>query len=87
MGTVIVTATKAGDDDYNAITSGPVTITITKAASTGTPGYTGITTDGQTLRDADLRISGGSLHPTAGRLEWIDDAGNLLPDTTVVEAN
>lgn len=87
VGTVIVTATKAGDDDYNAITSGPVTITITKAASTGTPGYTGITTDGKTLRDTDLRISGGSLHPTAGRLEWIDDAGNVLPDTTVVEAN
>ena len=87
VGTVIVTATKAGDDDYNAVTSAPVTITITKAASTGTPGYTGITTDGQTLRDADLRISGGSLHPTAGRLEWSDDAGNVLPDTTVVEAN
>ncbi len=69
VGTVIVTAIKAGDDDYNAITSAPVTITITKAASTGTPGYTGITTDGQTLSDADLRISGGSLHPTAGRLE------------------
>lgn len=87
VGTVIVTATKAGDDDYNAITSAPVTITITKAASTGTPEYTGITTDGQTLRDADLSIGGGSLHPTAGRLEWIDDAGNVLPDTTVVEAN
>lgn len=87
VGTVTVTATKAGDDDYNAITSVPVTITITKAASTGIPGYTGITTDGKTLRDADLRISGGSLHPTAGRLEWIDDAGNVLPDTTVVEAN
>lgn len=87
VGTVTVTATKAGDDDYNAVTSAPVTITITKAVSTGTPGYTGITTDGKTLRDADLRISGGSLHPTAGRLEWIDDAGNVLPDTTVVEAN
>lgn len=87
VGTVTVTATKAGDDNYNAITSVPVTITITKAASTGIPGYTGITTDGKTLRDADLRISGGSLHPTAGRLEWIDDAGNVLPDTTVVEAN
>lgn len=87
VGTVTVTATKAGDDDYNAITSVPVTITITKAASTGIPGYTGITTDGKTLKDADLRISGGSLHPTAGRLEWIDDAGNVLPDTTVVEAN
>lgn len=87
VGTVIVTATKAGDDNYNAITSAPMTVTITRAASTGTPGYTGITTDGKTLRDADLRISGGSLHPTAGRLEWIDDAGNVLPDTTVVEAN
>lgn len=86
-GTVIVTATKAGDDDYNAITSVPVTITITKAASTGTPGYTGISTDGKTLKDAELRISGGSLHPTDGRLEWIDDGGNVLPDTTVVEAN
>lgn len=87
VGTVTVTATKAGDDDYNAITSVPVTITITKAASTGIPGYTGITTDGKTLKDADLRISGGSLHPTDGRLEWIDDGGNALPDTTVVEAN
>lgn len=87
VGTVTVTATKAGDDDYNAITSAPMTVTITRAASTGTPGYTGITTDGKTLKDADLRISGGSLHPTAGRLEWIDDAGNVLPDTTVVEAN
>ena len=87
VGTVIVTATKAGDDNYNAITSAPMTVTITRAASTGTPGYTGITTDGKTLRDTDLRISGGSLHPTAGRLEWIDDAGNVLPDTTVVEAN
>lgn len=87
VGTVTVTATKVGDDNYNAITSAPMTVTITRAASTGTPGYTGITTDGKTLRDADLRISGGSLHPTAGRLEWIDDAGNVLPDTTVVEAN
>ena len=87
VGTVTVTATKAGDDNYNAITSAPMTVTITRAASTGTPGYTGITTDGKTLRNADLRISGGSLHPTAGRLEWIDDAGNVLPDTTVVEAN
>lgn len=87
VGTVTVTAIKAGDDNYNAITSAPMTVTITRAASTGTPGYTGITTDGKTLRDADLRISGGSLHPTAGRLEWIDDAGNVLPDTTVVEAN
>lgn len=87
VGTVTVTATKAGDDNYNAITSAPMTVTITRAASTGTPGYTGITTDCKNLRDADLRISGGSLHPTAGRLEWIDDAGNVLPDTTVVEAN
>lgn len=87
VGTVTVTATKAGDDNYNAITSAPMTVTITRAASTGTPGYTGITTDGKTLRDTDLRISEGSLHPTAGRLEWIDDAGNVLPDTTVVEAN
>lgn len=87
VGTVTVTATKAGDDNYNAITSAPMTVTITRAASTGTPGYTGITTDCKTLRDADLRISGGSLHPTDGRLEWIDDGGNALPDTTVVEAN
>lgn len=87
VGTVTVTATKAGDDNYNAITSAPMTVTITRAASTGTPGYTGITTDCKTLRDTNLRISGGSLHPTAGRLEWIDDAGNVLPDTTVVEAN
>lgn len=87
VGTVSVTATKAEDNDYNAITSVPVIITITRATSTGTPGYTKIPTNGRTLKDADLRIDGGSLHPTGGRLEWTDNAGNVLPDTTGVEAN
>ena len=32
-------------------------------------------------------MTGSSLNPTAGTLEWIDDAGNVLPDETRVEAN
>ena len=62
-------------------------ITITRATSTGEPRYSGINTDGKTLADAGLTLTGSLLNPTAGTLEWIDDAGNVLPDETRVEAN
>lgn len=39
-GTVTVTATKAGDDNYEAVTSEAVTITIKKAAYSGTTAFT-----------------------------------------------
>ena len=86
VGAVTVTATKAGDDTYNDVTSAAVTVTITKATPTGAPGYTPVTGRGKTLRDAALTIEGGSLSLKDGTLEWVDKDGNVLPDDTVIEA-
>ena len=86
VGAVTVTATKAGDDAYNDVTSAAVTVTITKARPTGVPGYTPVTGRGKTLRDAALTIEGGSLSLKDGTLEWVDKDGNVLPDDTVIEA-
>ena len=87
VGSVSVIATKAGDNDYNAVTSTPVEITITKATPTGEPKYTEIKTGGKTLADAALTIEGSTLKPNAGTLEWVDDKGNVLSNDTKVEAN
>lgn len=87
VGKVRVSATKAGDTSYNSITSAEVEITITRATSSGAPKYTAITTSGKTLADAGLTTAGSTLHPNAGTLVWVDNAGNVLPGTTTVEAN
>lgn len=87
VGSVSVIATKAGDNDYNAVTSAPVEITITKATPTGEPKYTEIKTGGKTLADAALTIEGSTLKPNAGTLEWVDDKGNVQSNDTKVEAN
>ena len=63
------------------------TFTIKQATPTGEPAYTKITTSGKTLADAGLTVTGSTLKPDAGTLEWVDDAGNVLPDTTTVAAN
>ena len=87
VGTVKVTATKAGDASYNSITSAEVEIHITRATPTGAPKYTAITTSGKTLADAGLTTAGSTLNPNAGTLVWVDNAGNVLSDTTAVAAN
>ena len=87
VGTVAVIAAKAGDAEYSEVTSTAFVITITKAATTGTPKYTEITTGGKTLADAGLTLTGSTISPADGTLEWIDDAGNALPGNTKVEAN
>ena len=87
VGTVKVTATKAGDASYNSITSAEMEIHITRATPTGAPKYTAITTSGKTLADAGLTTAGSTLNPNAGTLVWVDNAGNVLPGTTTVEAN
>lgn len=86
VGTVKVTATRAGDVDFDPITSAEAEITITQAAPTGEPKYTKITTGGRTLDDAKLTTVGSTLLPAEGTLEWIDDAGNVLPGNTRVES-
>lgn len=87
VGTVTIIAAKAGDADYNEVTSKPFVITITKALPTGEPKYTVITTAGRTLADAGLTLTGSNLNPADGTLEWIDDAGKGLSDNTKVEVN
>ena len=83
VGSVVITATKAGDVDYSEITSAPFVIMITRAATSGEPKYNKITTGGMTLADAGLTLAGSTIHPADGILEWIDDAGVLLNDTAV----
>ena len=87
VGSVSVVATKAGDNDYNDVTSAPFVLMIKPATPTGEPKYTKITTSGKTLKDATLTIEGSTLSPNDGKLEWVDDKGNVLPDSTRVEAN
>ena len=69
VGTVTIIAAKAGDADYNEVTSKPFVITITKALPTGEPKYTVITTAGRTLADAGLTLTGSNLNPADGTLE------------------
>ena len=87
VGSVVITATKAGDVDYSEITSAPFVIMITQAATSGEPKYNKITTGGKTLADAGLTLTDSTIHPADGTLKWIDDAGNVLPDNTTVEVN
>ena len=75
-----------GSDNYADATVN-VVITIIKATPTGEPAYTKITTSGKTLADAALTTTGSTLNPNAGTLVWVDNAGNVLHDTTTVEAN
>lgn len=86
VGSVVITATKAGDIDYSEITSAPFVIMITRAATSGEPKYNKITTGGMPLADAGLTLAGSTIHPADGTLEWIDDAG-VLPNDTAVEMN
>ena len=87
VGSVSVIATKAGDNDYNDITSAPFVLMIKPATPSGKPSYTKITTSGKTLKDAALTTKGSTLNPSDGKLEWVDDKGNVLPDNTRVKAN
>lgn len=87
VGIVTVTVTKAEDKDYKEAVSDAVIVTITKARPTGQPNYTKIITRGKTLDDAALTLDGSTITPADGVLEWVDDAGNVLPGSTRVKAN
>ena len=87
VGSVSVIATKAGNNDYNDVTSVPFVLMVKPATPTGKPKYTEITTSGKTLADAALTTEGSTLNPTDGKLEWVDDKDNVLPGSTGVNAN
>ena len=81
-----VVFTPADSANYSSVEA-IITVTIAKATPTGEPKYTKITAGGKTLADAGLTVTGSTLSPNAGELVWVDDAGNVLPGTTVVEKN
>ena len=87
VGSVSVIADKAGDKDYNDVTSASFVLMIKPATPTGELGYTKITADGKTLKDAALTTDGSTLKPNKGKLDWVDDKGNVLPGDTTIEAN
>lgn len=87
VGIVNVSVTKAEDKDYKEAVSDAVIVTITKARPTGQPNYTKIITRGKTLDDAALTLADSTISPADGVLEWVDDAGNVLPGSTRVKAN
>ena len=64
--------------------TGFTTIKVHKIILTGAPDYVVITESGKKLSDAVLTAD--AKWP-AGTLEWIDDAGNVLPSNTVVKVN
>lgn len=87
VGSVVITATKAGDADYSEITSAPFVIMITQAATSGEPKYNKITTGGKTLADAGLTLTDSTIYPAAGTLEWVDADGKVLSGDTEVKVN
>ena len=85
-GDVITFTLKAQCNNYNDFTV-TVKVTIEKAKPTGTPGYTKITSGGQTLADAKLTLTGSDI-TVPGTVQWVaDDGVTPLGDTTKVEAN
>ena len=69
-----------------AETTGAVTITVNKAAHTGAPKYTAITTGGKTLEDAGLTAEGGTFS-VPGQVRWVDADGVEMNVSTEVKAN
>ncbi len=69
-----------------AETTGAVAITVNKAAPTGAPKYTAITTGGKTLEDAGLTAEGGTFS-VPGTVQWVDADGNEMDVSTEVKAN
>lgn len=83
-GDVVTITLKAQCNNYEDYTI-TLKITIEQAATTGEPGYSKITSRGKTLADVGLTV--GTLNPSAGEFEWIDEEGNVLPGDTKVESN
>lgn len=82
VGKYTVTATYEDSANYGTATA---TLEITPAKPTVTPKFDKITEKGKTLANTNLTIASSS--PVGGKIEWVDDAGTVLPGTTTVEAN
>ena len=85
-GDEITVTLKAKCNNYEDFTI-TLNIQITKAIPTGAPKYTLITTGSKTLADAKLTLTDSTLKPADGKLEWMDEAENVLTDDTEVKVN
>lgn len=74
------------DKNTYATVHGETNITVNKAAPTGTPKYTAITTNGKTLKDAALTAEGGTFS-VPGHVQWVDEKGDKIDVNTEVKAN
>lgn len=74
------------DKNTYATVHGETNITVNKAAPTGTPKYTAITTNGKTLKDAALTAEGGTFS-VPGHVQWVDEKGDEIDVNTEVKAN
>ena len=74
---------KAGDNDYNDVTSAPFVLMIKPATPTGEPKYTKITTSGKTLKDVTLTIErGGSTFDAVVAKQYDAASGRYLMGVT-----
>ena len=77
------------DKNTYATVHGETNITVNKAAPTGTPKYTAITTSGKKLSDADLTTAGGTFS-VPGHVQWVEEKEGRLVEmdvSTEVKAN
>lgn len=77
------------DKNTYATVHGETNITVNKAAPTGTPKYTAITTGGKKLSDADLTTAGGTFS-VPGHVQWVEEKEGRLVEMDVdteVKAN
>ena len=81
-GTVTVVAHKAGDDDYNAVDSDSVTITIHKAKPVGRPGFKPVTAGNKTLADVPLDL--GTIN-VPGTVAWVDAPSTVVKPNQAYE--
>ena len=72
------------DKNTYATVHGETIITVNKAAPTGAPKYTAITTSGKTLKDAGLTVN---ENWPEGSIHWVDANGTEMDVDTAVSAN
>ena len=77
------------DTTHYKTVAGEVTIPVNKAAPTGEPKYTSITTSGKKLEDAALTAEGGTFS-VPGHVQWVEEKEGKLVEmdvSTEVKAN
>ena len=75
VGNIVVTATKAGDNDYNSITSAQLTITVNKAPGSGSVSLTGWTYGNSQNTPVPISLTNGTSNVSYHyKVQGADDA-------------